>query len=58
MPITTRTRSETTARGVIQLNLVAGDTIELRKNGNVVESFTVPTGKTATGSVAVALTIQ
>lgn len=57
MPINVTTRTEVRAKGARQLVLQAGDTIEFKKNGVVVEDFTVPANKTATGFIAIDFTI-
>lgn len=57
MSINIRTRTEERARGTRRVSLVASDVIEIRKNGVVVEDFTVPNGKKAEGFVAVDFTI-
>ena len=53
MPFTRRTVTADIVKGIRELDLVAGDTIEIRKNGNVVESFTVPQGKTLKGQIGI-----
>lgn len=57
MTIQTSSRSMQTAKKLIPISLQAGDVIEIKKNGVVVEDFTVPANKIARGHIAVDLTL-